>query len=401
MRSLLTVVAPLGATLGAGLSFTEPRAPPPPLAALGEEALFGEEDLVAQAVVQELFGTLPAHSAGDERPLALGGRQPEGAMKRWIDDAALPHGDEEVGGEVVPEALRLDPDKWPGEVGTQTHLWPKQEARRKQQMSRFFLFGSHHKSGTVVMRHLATAQADLLEQAPCVDDGCKGGANRCTNKGSFFAEPNDTTRTYFACSVEDKMISALRRKAVEFNTTFRGVHVIRDPLALVVSGYLYHMHSNDHLPDPAIRRMSIELGVAFEAEYTLNVTLKEMVAAYERSQSENGTAYEDVLSVRLEDLMRSSEDYDRTTAAISNHMIGDMSTPYLLKRLRNASTKGDLHRNPLAEKLGPKVEGDFLFGHVADAEMKQKAMQALKTIPPQHMEALLRARTLLGYPEPQ
>merc|ERR1740121_1817257 len=143
------------------------------------------------------------------------------------------------------------------------------------------------------------------------------------------------------------MISALRRKAAESNTTFRGVHVIRDPLALVVTGY------------------------------------------------------EDVLSVRLEDLMRSSDDYDRTTAAIWNHTIGDMSTPYLLKRLRNASIKGDLRRNPLAERGSEKLEGDFLFGHVADAEMKQKAMQALKTIPPPHMEALLRARTRLGYPEPQ
>jgi len=296
---------------------------------------------------------------------------------------------------------RRSPDSWPDAVGTEPHLWPKQEARRKQQRSRFFLFGAHHKSGTVVMRHLASVQAELLEQPPCVDDGCKGGSNRCTNKGSFFVEPDSSSRTYFACSVEDGMISALRRKAAESNTTFRGVHVIRDPLALVVSGYLYHMHSNDHLPDEAIRRMSIELGIAYEAEYALNVTLKEMLAAYERSQSENGTGYEDVLSVRLEDLMRSSDDYDRTTAAIWNHTIGDMSTPYLLKRLRNASIKGDLRRNPLAERGSEKLEGDFLFGHVADAEMKQKAMQALKTIPPPHMEALLRARTRLGYPEPQ
>lgn len=400
MRSLLTVVAPLGATLGAGLHFTEPRASLPPSAPPDEEALFGEEDLVAQAVVQELFRPWPT---GDEQPLALGGRQPEGVMTRKVvvSHDAEDDGDSVPGSE-VPMEVRHSPDRWPDAVGTEEHkLWPKQEARRQQQRSRFFLFGSHHKAGTVVMRHLANVQTELLEQPPCVDDGCKGGANRCTNKRSFFVEPNNATRTYFACSVEDGMISALRRKAAESNTTFRGVHVIRDPLALVVSGYLYHMHSADHLPDPAIRHMSLELGIAFEAEYVLNVTLKEMVAAYERSQSENGTSYDDVLNVRLEDLMRSSEDYDRTVAAVWNHTIGDMSTPYLLKRLRNASIRGDLRRNPLADRGSEKVEGDFLFGHVADAEMKQKAMQALKSIPPQHMEALLKARTSLGYPEPQ
>jgi len=407
MRSLLTVVAPLGATLGAGLHISEPRAPVLPSAAFGEEAPFGEEDLAAQAAVDELFGA-PRAAA----PLALGGRRPEGSMKRVaaggaelpLDDTpgmAVEGAAEAAAGEPVPAEERLSPDKWPEAVGTKPHLWPKQEARRQQQQSRFFLFGAHHKSGTVVMRHLANVQTELLEQPPCVDDGCKGGANRCTNKRSFFVEPDNATRTYFACSVEDGMISALRQKAAQSNTTFRGVHVIRDPLALVVSGYLYHMHSNDHLPDPAIRHMSLELGIAFEAEYVLNVTLKEMVAAYERSQSENGTSYDDVLNVRLEDLMRSSDDYDRTAEAIFNHTLGDMSTPYLMKRLRNASIKGDLRRNPMAERGSEKVEGDFLFGHVADAEMKQKAMQALKQIPPQHMEALLRARSVLGYPEPQ
>ncbi|CAK0837379.1 unnamed protein product, partial [Prorocentrum cordatum] len=133
MLSLLTVVAPLGATLGAGLHISEPRAPVLPSAAFGEEAPFGEEDLAAQAAVDELFGA-PRAAA----PLALGGRRPEGSMKRVaaggaelpLDDTpgmAVEGAAEAAAGEPVPAEERLSPDKWPEAVGTKPHLWPKQE----------------------------------------------------------------------------------------------------------------------------------------------------------------------------------------------------------------------------------------------------------------------------------
>lgn len=267
------------------------------------------------------------------------------------------------------------------------------EEMKAKRSKRIWIFGSHHKSGTVLLRHLIQYQARALDLPLCVDVGCF--ANRCTSKHHFTNGKFYDERIWFGCSMWGKELQGVRALAKENRVNLRGVHIIRDPLALVVSGYLYHMHSLDHLYNDMkiMRNISIKGGLAIEADFVLRETLKEMISTYNASLDENGVPIGDVLQVRLEDFMRSSDDYDATVKSMYDWTVGDIVDGQQMTNMMKKASRHDLHRHPFNHST---TEGFKAF-HVADDNMKKKAEALLNKIPEHLLKELHAARRLLGY----
>eukprot|EP00746_Dinoflagellata_sp_MGD_P139023 gnl/MRDRNA2_/MRDRNA2_72556_c0_seq3.p1 gnl/MRDRNA2_/MRDRNA2_72556_c0~~gnl/MRDRNA2_/MRDRNA2_72556_c0_seq3.p1 ORF type:complete len:214 (-),score=32.18 gnl/MRDRNA2_/MRDRNA2_72556_c0_seq3:346-987(-) len=141
---------------------------------------------------------------------------------------------------------------------TQSITAKSHEVSCSRDQSRIFMYASHHKSGTELFRNLARYQSLLLGQPACVNDGCAKNGGRCTH--AFPSTRTDPARIYFSCHLFVKQLEAMQRFA---GSNWRAVHVIRDPVALVVSGYIYHMRAGNRDLDgqtPSIRDMSTNEG---------------------------------------------------------------------------------------------------------------------------------------------
>eukprot|EP00415_Alexandrium_ostenfeldii_P004665 UN4665 len=131
---------------------------------------------------------------------------------------------------------------------------------------------------------------------------------------------------------------------------------------MVVSGYIYHMHSDDTPPaEKVIRHMSMMDGLTREARFVLHMHGKDMVDSY-------ATVAPWVMTVRYEDLTKSSESFDKTAAAIYHHMLGGISTLAQQKVMVGAAAKYDLRRGPLDKKEK---------SHVSSAALKAQVQNVL------------------------
>lgn len=250
--------------------------------------------------------------------------------------------------------------------------------------SRIFLYASHHKSGTELFRNLARYQSLLLGQPACVNNGCAKNGGRCTH--AFPSTPSDPARIYFSCHLFVKQLEGIQRLA---GSNWRAVHVIRDPVALVVSGYIYHMRAGNRDLDgqtPSIRGMSINEGLRMEAEFALAKAIPQMVNAVKWENQH----HENTLIVRLEDFTKSSQDYDVSVRRVYDFLAGDVVCPQWLSQLSQMATKDDLNR-PRAVASGGMVK------HVAEKDIKVEVEAALKAIPQDLIDQLQDARKQLGY----
>jgi len=162
----------------------------------------------------------------------------------------------------------------------------------------------------------------------------------------------------------------------------RAVHIIRDPIAVVISGYVYHTYSKDSAP-VGLKRLSLGDGIAHEAQVALAGTLPEMLGAYTESQMNN-----DVLTVRLEDFMASSADYDVAVERIYNFTVGDFLDREELLALKQLATREDLARRPFTTDHSSSL---------ADPKLTRDAWTALVGLPMDLLNQLLEYRGALGY----
>eukprot|EP00928_Gymnodinium_smaydae_P000923 TRINITY_DN1033_c0_g1_i1.p1 TRINITY_DN1033_c0_g1~~TRINITY_DN1033_c0_g1_i1.p1 ORF type:complete len:343 (+),score=78.03 TRINITY_DN1033_c0_g1_i1:78-1106(+) len=237
------------------------------------------------------------------------------------------------------------------------------------------VFGAHHKTGTHLLRNFANfTSAFLGEEKRCVDDGClKKGL--CT---SNFARRSPTSRIYFACSLTQDKLAGV--KSVSPGGRFRAVHSVRDPLAVVVSGYLYHMipeNTDLNGQDPSIKTMCLNDGIALEARHALNGTIPEMVSAVQSPDAR-------VLTVDLDEFTESSQHFDEAARRVFAHLLGEEQEEAIETLTRLAGAE-DLNRGKVEEN------------HIADEDLEEVALRALKAVPAEIMEELQRYRELLGY----
>lgn len=239
-----------------------------------------------------------------------------------------------------------------------------------------WVFGVHHKVGAHIIRPLAGYLVNSLGHSACSADDCGfvEGHKRCEH----FSE-RERARVWFACHFNTTQLQEARRVALESHRPLRVIHVVRDPLAVVVSGYLYHMRAQDYLPSVAMLNMTLAEGIAVEAQHAINWQLREMNELYQDPGS-------DVKVIRLEDLIRSSESFDQTVSSMYNFTVGDQADHTQLDAMIKASATQDRRRHP-----------DVDTEHVNPEALKSEAARVLLSLPQEIFGRLHEYRNSLGY----
>lgn len=259
------------------------------------------------------------------------------------------------------------------EEGKQTKRRRSQHSKPPSTKQMRWIYGAHHKAGTDLLRHLAQDQDHLMHLDGCFSwGGPIYSPNLCH---MFFRERH---QLWFRCQLKADWLLELRKKGY----LLRVAHMIRDPIAMAVSGYIYHRKSNDV---PARLRgqvdTSVVAGLTLEARYILETSGRAMLETYLN-------ATEDVLHLRFESFMQSSESFDETTRALYEYMAGDLLSESELEGLQKKASAHDLRRMNLTSI--PTM-------HVADEDMKKQVKEVVDQMPEDILRQLKDMRRSLGY----
>ena len=260
----------------------------------------------------------------------------------------------------------------------------------KQPTNRLWMFGVHHKCGTIIARHLAFVMSMILDFPTCAN-GRMAFLGDCGYQNTAPCHFHPSTgyglireqRVWVACHVVHRHYELVH----QMESDWRGVHIIRDPMDVILSGYVYHMHSGDmHGQTNAIRNMNITRGVAQEAIFALGDTFNEMldVTRWRKQQGANGSQ---LLVVRLEEMTGSAENYSRTVAKMYKHMVGDVICAKRVHAMGSAAEQYD-------PKKGFKPEDAI---HISAATALSAARKAYSQIPQNLRERVDKVRRELGY----
>lgn len=243
----------------------------------------------------------------------------------------------------------------------------------QEQVDPLWVFGVHSgKAGSSLIRSLAKHPVSSLGYETCSAATCNFVEKHqtCQNfKGRGRA------KVWFACEFNITQLVEAREEAKACNMPLRVVHVIRDPLGIVVSNYLYHKQSSGY----ARHQMNLSSALVLEAQNAISVQLQDMLEVYEDEGS-------DVMVVRFEDLMRSSGSFDKTVAAMYSFAAGDVADHTLLESLQTAAKESDLRRHPIQNS-----------DHVNTQNLTNVAMDAIKHMPHDVFVRLHEYRISLGY----
>jgi len=287
------------------------------------------------------------------------------------------------------EAMSARKPAWPAWPLKLFGLRPKAAASRAAQPARplapAWVFSAHHKAGTRLLKHLAAEQASAMNFSQCHRSAWAPNCSALNDPTSsapaiwFLAGPRDWERS------EPKW----RDKDVRF------VDVIRDPVAMVVSGYIFNTRRGADVPrdtPPALRReaeMPMKEGMTLEAQWVVNQTGLEMdlitKGIAERTTGEG--VHTRAIRVRFEDFDASPESFDATAAKLYNFTVGDVISRASMADLVAKASLHDLHRHPDAtENI-----------HVAPEDLEKRAEEALRSISMKVLEQLHLLREKLGY----
>jgi hypothetical protein len=225
--------------------------------------------------------------------------------------------------------------------------------------NRVFIFGAFHKSGTNLLRKTASFFNDVLNIRKCYNDGCSH-AGACSDGMTLPTASYE--RTVFLCHARTEYVTKLT-SAVGAN--WRGVVVIRDPLFMLVSAYVYHTNVNVHDYSGCDGEQMMQVGLLEGLRIQLKCTMREvnwMVDAYRLSQSANN-----LMVARFEDFVESSDSFDRTMGAIYQHQASN-STGHAEDFVAMVSSL-DLRRNP--QPIGDAK-------HVSSTNLIKRAMNAVE-----------------------
>lgn len=251
---------------------------------------------------------------------------------------------------------------------------------------RRWLYSTHHKAGTDLFRKLAQIHAEALQVPSCICFGQFGDQP----PGCKSAPPRDT-RLWFDGLVTQDFYD---KRRVGFGTDsgddhdFRAIHGVRDPEALVVSGYLYHLRTADYPAELAGQRhLPMADGLALQARWALNYSLPRMLAVYDRANPAPGTPWtdqRDLINVRLEEV---TSNYNATIRRIFTHMVGDMVEDHTLEAMIQAAYPLDIKTHPSTAAAQ----------HVAPASQTTKGFTAMRHLPADIQRELQFYRQRLGY----
>ena len=101
-----------------------------------------------------------------------------------------------------------------------------------------FVVGTHHKSGSQLLRNTMAHFFNLLgASVSCQYDG-SGSSVTLLNRENECTEFPAPIRFHNHLSAE--AIQQMRQEAAEGNGSLRGVMILRDPMDMIISAYVYH-----------------------------------------------------------------------------------------------------------------------------------------------------------------
>lgn len=235
-----------------------------------------------------------------------------------------------------------------------------------------WIYGSHHKAGTDLLRSLAIEQARVSKVKGCLSYGAYGYYPRgCVKPG------NRTARLWLRCRITAQWM----RRLYFSGENFRSAHIVRDPIAMVVSGYVYHRKNNDTPPALLVERnMSMADGLKLETQFVLNNTGRKMVDMYHNAPPQT-------MQLKFESFTRSSASFDEEAKRLYDHMVGDQLTEEQRTDLDQRAALHDLRRHPTHHAPG----------HVADPDIKKTVKEVVDHLPAELLDKLKEMRKSLGY----
>ena len=184
-----------------------------------------------------------------------------------------------------------------------------------------FVVGTNHKAGSQLLRNTMAHVFDMLgatvscrykhpNPSGSVDHSVT--SLNLDNTCDLFPAP-----IRFHNHINKEAILKVRQEAHAVKAGLRGVMIVRDPLEMVASAYVYHHRGAEAINpmEKGIPQMAPEEGVPKMAMRMLPV-LYWMVGAYQVSAP-------DVLVVRYEDFTHSPEGFDSTVEKIMEFLFGD------------------------------------------------------------------------------
>lgn len=241
---------------------------------------------------------------------------------------------------------------------------------------RVFMMGSFHKTGTNLFRQAARFFNSVVNISHCANRGCVANKNKCDdpefhhNKWWHWL---DGKNTVFLCDTET---STIKRLEFRSNDNLRGVMVIRDPLAMLVSGYVYHKNAIHDCGACAgkcqqFKEMSVLDGLRIQTECTKR-SVASILDTYRMAQKNLNLKI-----IRFEDLMESSDSFDEEMKTIFAHLTGGCMAGE--EEFVEIAANLDLRRNPnppgrdlAGRHISPKDEVEEAMKLVLENELDKE-----------------------------
>ena len=217
------------------------------------------------------------------------------------------------------------------------------------------LVGTHHKTGTVLLKHIF-----LKEVCPMLGWRCSFDNYPVKCSSPEEARANGLQLCFLQ--------HGIRFKVQHTALPYRFIHAIRDPLEVVLSGYQYHLKTTERWANRPDRRyngtsyrqylnhLGLDDGLRAEVKHSLRDALKTMPRLLNRTAGRACT-----LTVRLEDFERNWDGttskmwdligVDRATArrldrAVAKHNVYGARPKYYNKHVeKNASSRETMRRS--------------------------------------------------------
>lgn len=251
-------------------------------------------------------------------------------------------------------ASAVAPGPWQSQVSAMEQMQKRQQMSSVHQAAKVVrAFGCHHKTGTHLLQHIQEAWVEKLGPTLRI-----GSAERHQD---FNQESSPMSRRYQCLDV--KAYQNLKEHPVLH--PYKLVHVIRDPLDMVVSAYWYHIHDIDTQMVPGtgpaiLQQHDMITGLKIEARGELQSTLQEELAVVKASAGDDR-----VLTIGLEDFQ---DDFNGTVATIYAFLFGS----------NDPDAKQMCTKATVADKNSQRFQGDDP-GHIADSRNEDIALSAISS----------------------
>lgn len=241
--------------------------------------------------------------------------------------------------------------------------------KEKEEKDRIWVFGSHNRAGSTMLYKLAELQANRSLVMMCTSFGKFGWAYRWCKK-------HDPRIWYLSDLTAEHL-----QNVSQHGRSFRAVNLLRDPIAMVISGYIIHLQVDD-TPEELlpIRNMTMADGLAAEADFQFKHGLGEMLELYQHAPRPQ------TLHVRFEDFALDSVEFDATTERVYNHTFGDLVPDNIMTQFIREAQAMDITRNPRSA-----------IGSMPLDVVERQVSALFAAMPKATLERLKRARETVGY----